>query len=257
MKKEALERLPLPVIAAQLKGKIRSDINVGRTEFRNLRRDLEDSMEGEGTSIEEKLTRYSDVLSRMDALRQAHQKTVLEQSFEILKNQYGQNHVFFFYQREFLPVPKVLENLTDQDNFELWPYLSTLEHRRRDIGFDIDKVTQTFADSSISIHFLYLTKTPAQVMRMNQMAPTGMVQREQSSDFFRMFNEMALSTGGFTGSSINADAAFKNAVSASENYYLVYYTPKDYKIDGQFKSIEVKVRDGNYRISHRRGYFAN
>ena len=193
----------------------------------------------------------------MDSLRQGHQRELLDNSFEFLKSQNGQNHVFFFYQREFLPVPKVLENLTDQDNFELWPYLATLEHRRRDVGFDIDEVTQTFADSSISIHFLYLTKTPAQIMRMNQIAPTGMVQREQSSDFFRIFNELALSTGGFTDSSVNAEAVFKNAVSASENYYLVYYTPTEYKSDGKFKTIEVKLKTGNYRISHRKGYFAN
>jgi hypothetical protein len=42
-----------------------------------------------------------------------------------------------------------------------------------------------------------------------------------------------------------------------ENYYLLYYTPKDYKPDGKFRSIEVKVKGKSYSITHRAGYIAD
>jgi hypothetical protein len=49
----------------------------------------------------------------------------------------------------------------------------------------------------------------------------------------------------------------RSAVAASENYYLLYYTPRDYKADGQFRSLQVKVKGGGYRMSHRLGYIAD
>lgn len=55
----------------------------------------------------------------------------------------------------------------------------------------------------------------------------------------------------------NVASMFKRASDATENYYLLYYTPKDYTMDGKFKTIEVKVKGKNYRITHRQGYFAN
>jgi hypothetical protein len=58
-------------------------------------------------------------------------------------------------------------------------------------------------------------------------------------------------------SSARADILFKSAVEASENYYLLYYSPGSYKADGQFKEIKVKVKGKDYRIFHRAGYFAN
>lgn len=49
----------------------------------------------------------------------------------------------------------------------------------------------------------------------------------------------------------------KSAVEASENYYLLYYTPVDYRPDGRFRKVTVKVRNGAYRVSHRLGYIAD
>ena len=63
-------------------------------------------------------------------------------------------------------------------------------------------------------------------------------------------------TGGIAETSANATAAFQKAVNASENYYLIYYKPKEYKADGKFREIKVKVKSGNYRITHRAGYIA-
>jgi hypothetical protein len=49
----------------------------------------------------------------------------------------------------------------------------------------------------------------------------------------------------------------KAAVAASENYYLLYYTPADYKADGTFRGLSVRVKGKDYRISHRQGYIAD
>jgi len=81
--------------------------------------------------------------------------------------------------------------------------------------------------------------------------------REQSEDIFSAFSEMAQATGGLINSSANAVYAFEQAVDASENYYLIYYSPRNYKTDGEFNSIKVVVKNSNYRISHRAGYIAN
>ena len=78
-----------------------------------------------------------------------------------------------------------------------------------------------------------------------------------SSNMFDILGGIAKATGGITESSANVAAMFEKAADATENYYLLYYTPKNYIIDGKFKNIEVKVKNKNYRITHRQGYFAN
>jgi hypothetical protein len=47
------------------------------------------------------------------------------------------------------------------------------------------------------------------------------------------------------------------AAAGLENYYLLYYTPVDYKADGSFHELKVKVKTGGYRLAHRSGYIAD
>lgn len=58
-------------------------------------------------------------------------------------------------------------------------------------------------------------------------------------------------------SSSSPEHLFEKAVEATENYYLLYYTPKNYVADGKFKKIEVKVKGKKYKITHRAGYIAD
>jgi hypothetical protein len=76
-------------------------------------------------------------------------------------------------------------------------------------------------------------------------------------DFFNAFKEIATATGGITESSANVNSSLKKAAKASENYYLLYYTPKDFVADGEFKKIEVKVKGKKYKVTHRGGYIAD
>ena len=64
-------------------------------------------------------------------------------------------------------------------------------------------------------------------------------------------------TGGLSNSSGNIAVAFGEEVEASENYYLLYYVPQNYKADGRFHSIEVKVKGKKYRVFHGSGYVAD
>ena len=68
---------------------------------------------------------------------------------------------------------------------------------------------------------------------------------------------MASATGGFIDSSSDPSSLLQKALEASENYYLLYYTPKNYKSDGTFKEIKVRLKNKDYRITHRAGYFAD
>ena len=69
--------------------------------------------------------------------------------------------------------------------------------------------------------------------------------------------EVAKATGGLTDSSANPAFSFKKASDAVENYYLLYYTPSKLTADGQFRTIKVRVKGKNYKVTHRAGYFAD
>jgi hypothetical protein len=80
---------------------------------------------------------------------------------------------------------------------------------------------------------------------------------EHSEDIFAPFFELAKATGGLAESTSNPVFALEKAGEASDNYYLLYYQPKDYVADGKFKKIRVSVKGKAYRVLNRSGYFAN
>ncbi len=138
--------------------------------------------------------------------------------------------------------------MTTLNNWNYLSYDGTLVIR--DMNFDSEKIKQAYSDSSVSIHFLFLTKLP------DDYAPQ-IYYKEQSEDIFSAFYQLAQATGGYTIASANALSAFQRAVDASENYYLLYYIPKDYKSDGKFRNIKVKIKGKSYRVLHRAGYLAD
>ncbi len=119
---------------------------------------------------------------------------------------------------------------------------------RRDEKVNVNQLVAAFADSGVCFNFLFT----------NREAKTsyGIQMREQSEDFFRAFTQVAKATGGVVDSSQNPSAAFMKALSTTDNYYLLYYSPSDYRADGSFKNIEVKVKNLGYKVTNRQGYFA-
>jgi hypothetical protein len=204
-------------------------------------------------AFEEKLMHYGTLLERLASLRVVDEKKLLAFA-DHLKALEGLKGVFFFYQREFVPKidPRVMDMLMTKYNQrpDIAQSLETIFGlEKRESSLNVDIVTKAYADASASIHFLHIAR-PAE-------RAEGIRMEEQSEDIFGPFLEMARATGGYAASSANIAAAMKSAVEASENYYLLYYTPVDYRPDGRFHKVTVKVRNNAYRVSHRLGYIAD
>lgn len=206
-----------------------------------------------GLELDEQLIYYQGLLQKLEILRQVDQMKLLEFA-QFLKGKNGQKYVFLFYQREFVPQiePRIVNEYINlfQERPDIMSTISgIMDFQRRDVSFDVERVKQAYADSSISIHFLFIT-APREIL-------PGVYMNESSDDITSAFQEMANATGGFIDSSSNPSALFRKALEASENYYLIYYTPKNYKSDGTFKEITVRVKNKDFKVTHRAGYFAN
>jgi len=254
---------------------LRKDIQLGNSRYkstmRNLRRliteiksasgvtstvsspdQLETGFSDASLSLELLLPRYTDAINEMDALRFVDQGTFISFA-NSLKNQPNQKCVYFFYQREFRPEinPSLLTEMqmNFQDNPAVQGRLSELfDLYKRDVRLDGNQINQAFADSSILLNFLFTDRVADRY--------AGVFMREQSEDVFKIFSEVAQATGGIVQSSQNLATSFQNAAEISSQYYLLYYSPVNYIKDGSFKSIEVKVKNQNYSITNRKGYFA-
>jgi VWFA-related protein len=274
MKKETLQILPKKELVRQLISRLKQDVWVGNSEYRNAIHELEkmgqiiagkvgdplakdfnvtSEFPKEGPTLEEMLSYYLVLLEKLESMREISQKNLLDFA-GILKGTEGQKNVFLFYQREF--VPRVEQRIIDQaasmcqDIPEIYYKLEdAFNNSPRDLYIDVDRIKQAYADSSIAVHFLFFSK-PAENLPYIQMV-------ERSEDIFSAFSDMAKATGGLTTSSSNPEFLFQKAVDASENYYLIYYTPKNYRPDGKFRNIKVIVKGKSYRITHRTGYIAN
>lgn len=204
-------------------------------------------------SVEEQLQGYADGLSRLESIRSVDKVRVNDLA-DYLRHQSGQKEMFLFYQREFIPkiddsVLTAIMSTYNQRPDITQSAMSVFEFFRREETLDIETVKRLYADSGAAIHFLYLTR-PAPKVR-------GLTMEERSEDIFSPFREMSLASGGFTGSTANIQAAMKSAVAAAENYYLLYYTPKNYQPDGKFRALEVRVKGEGLRTSYRKGYIAD
>ena len=258
MRPDALT-VPRQKLKDQLRAKLRRDILAGSSEYLGAIRDLEAALSNDST-LEEKLDLYSTYLSKLETLRRVDEASLL-QFGEFLKSTPGQKYVYLFYQKELIPKfnPKLLMQTmsTNQGDTALtFKLMENFQFFTREVRFNVEAVKKAYADSSIVIHFLYVTKTPAGDVAITSQNRSGLEMAEQSEDIFSAFKEIAGATGGISDSSANAASAFQRAVAASENYYLIYYKPKDYKADGRFRELKVSVKGGGYRVMHRAGYLA-
>ena len=245
--KRALAVAPRQVIADRLKEIIRRDVLLGSSKYKNLIRDYKSIYRSE-FPLDQKLLLLMDKIRELKNLRYLPEKKVKDFA-DSLKTMEGQKFALFFYQKELLPFPKL--------EFEYLNYLELQSELTSFISFDTEKIKQAFSDSSISLHFLYVTKTQQMShLEIDDLRPTGMRMQDMSMDIFKIFKDIAEATGGLSDSSANVASLLKRAVDASENYYLLYYVPKDYIKDGKFRKIEVKVKDKKYKVTHRAGYIA-
>lgn len=259
---KALEMFSKEAIATKLKKTLRADSVIGNSEYRSVLRELESAITMEDLDIDERLSLFRQVLSRFERLRSFDEEGLINFA-NFLKEKEGQKNVFMFYQKDVVPQlkPKAIEEIItgNQDRMDIVASVIELfDFYRRDINIDVDNVKKIFSDSSISMHFLYITKAPFQGSSISRFG-TGqsITMADQTENVFSTFQEMAQATGGFVGSSFYGTDIFKKALDAAENYYLVYYSPLNYKQDGKFHNVKIRVKGKSYRITHRSGYFAD
>lgn len=279
MKSKTLEILPKEKIINDFRGIVRTDAYVGNLEYKetfeeiaSLARSLTTTLSSAAAgasksgdefsafgdsfsdmSVEVQISLYRDLLQKLEHLRKVDQSKLLDFA-KFLKDKEGQKYIFMFYQREFIPQvdPAILNQAMEQyqGRPEVLQKISDLVHLyKREIAFDVDLVKQAYADSSISIHFLFIARPVKRVF--------GVYMEEHSEDIYAAFREMASATGGISDSSANPVSLCQKAVEAAENYYLLYYSPQNYKKDGKFKEIKVRTKNKDYNVLHRAGYFAN
>ena len=239
LKNELFAKKPLEEVSNELKKKLKSDVRKGNAEYKSIMRSI---IAGSATYID---------YFRLKSMRRLEQQKLLDFA-ETLKKIEGQKNVFLLYQRDAIPVPNTsIGNLTTSD------LLYSIDELGREITFDVDRVKQAFSDSLISAHFIYITNTEQYQQSVFNQGPSNTIAKDWSMNTFGALHEVAQATGGLTDTSANPAFSLKKASDATENYYLLYYTPKDYKIDGKFRKIKVRVKGKNYKVTHRAGYFAD
>ena len=281
LKSELLAAASRGRVFEQILGILRRDILIGNSEYRDVLDDLkslaltmagsvgltatntQSPMAGDmfaggtvydvSTTVEEQLQTYTTLLGRLETMRQVDQAQVIALA-DRLGGQSGRKEIFLFYQREFIPKLDDMILTAYQTVFNDRPDIvqtvtGLFEFFRRETPLDVDTVRKAYADSGAAVHFLFLTRPAPKV--------PGVSMEEQSEDIFAPFREMSRATGGYMASTANLEAAMRSAVSAAENYYLLYYMPKDYTADGRFRSLEVRLKNGKARLSHRMGYIAD
>ena len=272
-------------ITDELRSLLRKDIMTGNSEYRAVLRDMADvakrlselmpysanadqallqagagsgenpaeELDTEILTFDEMIINYATLVNKMEILRAVDQIKLMDFARH-LKAQQGQKQVFLFYQREFIPQidPKVVGLFLS--SYDQTPYIEETLSRvqdfyQRHVPFDLDKIKEVYSDSTAAIHFLFLTQP--------QQPTPGVYYAEHSEDLYKAFRQMATATGGTFFRSYNAATAFQEALDASENYYLLYYSPKNYRSTGEFKQISVRIKSGDYQIFHRAGYISN
>lgn len=243
-KEEAFTRLTRKRMAEQMRDLLKTDLILGNSEHRSMMKSLTDIF---AMDVEPDL-KHSLYMSAARTLRDHKyiEEDRLRAFADLLKDMEGQKHVFLFYQKELIPI---LPGLDDFSIAEL----------SKDISFDATKVKRAFSDSSITVHFLFVTDKPGMHdnLDVGRGNPLRVELLDQSDNIFGAFRDVARATGGIADSSANPLASFRKAVTASENYYLVYYSPSDRRADGRFRRIEVRVKGRGLRVTHRDGYYAD
>ena len=245
-KSEALSRVPRPRIAERLKDKLKTDIQLGNSQYRSLMRDFyrleEEEYPAELAEVKEML--LFDLAKQIRDLKEITESSVMGFA-DTLKSLDGEKHVFLIFQKDVLPE----HEFADDRQMELI----------KPVGFDVEKIKRCFSDASITVHCLYITKTPGFAHNpMNQTrSVVGFRLQDLSADIYASFKEMAAATGGMIESTTNPNFALRQAAEASSNYYLLYYRPLDYRADGRFQKIEIRVKGEGLKVTHRSGYIAD
>ena len=243
---EYLARVSRREVSDKLKAILRKDIQLGESQYRRLMRDFyrleEEEFPAELADVKETL--LFDLATQMRDLTEITESRVMAFA-DTLKSLDGEKHVFLVFQKDVLPGHEFAEDR----QIELI----------KPVTFDVEKIKRHFSDASITVHCLYISKTPS--FAVKPMTQAGSIRESRlqdlSTDIYASFREMAAATGGLSESTSNPNFAIRKAAEASSNYYLLYYRPLDYRADGRFQKIDVRVKGQGLKVTHRLGYVAD
>jgi VWFA-related protein len=234
-------------ITAELLSRIKKDLIWGNRDYQRLYKDIERMFSGYRDPADETWKiRYEMLLRKLLSFRFLDENQ-FRKFRDYLQDKEGQKYVFLFYQEEKIPVIPEVEELFFR---ELVSYTT--------MAAEIEKIKRLFAHSSIAINFIYLSPKKLRQLTPDALNPGSFKTVARSLDeVFTVFQGMAEATGGLVQTSANVAAAFQRAAEASENYYLLYYSPRNKAADGGLRRIKVKVKRPGCRVMYRLGYFAN
>jgi VWFA-related protein len=269
MKKEAIGKVSLDKTVERLTKILRKDIQLGDAAYRAVLTDLkrmasiggiekaggDKTFEGEDEftaygagGLDEYFQKYRSDVETLEGLRAVDQNKLVKFA-DSLKKIAGRKIVYLFYQKEFVPVLSKNFLATLENSVALKPLINDLfDMFNRAARIDLGRLKEAFSDPTISLYFSYLTQLSGD-LKNSQV-------EEHSEDVFHSFDAIAKATGGSTSSSVNPAYLMQQSSQAAENYYLLYYSPKDKTADGTFRTITVRLKSGNYRLAHLAGYFA-
>jgi len=271
---KALESRPLEELTKELTKLIRKDVKKVSSMYNSIIADLRrivsalsylggnfsfqnnleesDTIEFSRLGRENLLIKYKSDLSRLESLRGINEKKLLDFARQ-LKYQRGQKNVFYFYQREYLPVLSSgnfqrLYNMSEDKPHVQAGLNDLMQMYSRDRGVSSERLGRAFGDASITFNLIFMDETK------KRNISGGIEMQEQSEDVFEALSKAAKLSGGLVESTKNAAPAFKKTLDMTESYYLLYYAPQNYKKDGKFREIEVRLKNKDYKVLCRHGY---
>jgi len=255
LNKELVASSPKEQVVEYIQGTIRKDTLTAAQQYNSLMKDLVRNAQGVSRGdVTSALPQYRQNLMKLEQVTAQDERRLVGFASQ-LKRIDGQKNVFYFCQSEYRPKlrPLTLSSLLEanQDVPNIYGELQELfTFYTKESNLDIERITQIFADSAILFNFIYINRRPEGGGGNIQM-------EEQSEDVYEAFSKIAESTGGAVENSQNPAAALEKSAALSESYYLLYYSPENYRQDGEYKSITVKVKGREYKVYHRLGYVAD
>jgi VWFA-related protein len=237
-----------------LKNRLADDIDEASSELRFLIADYLAVAVGEEDEIAvSRFDTLKDLLRRISQFKTVDEKRLTEtaKAYAMIP---GQKHVLLFLEKEDALTRRVRSAGLDAADWELFKM-----ELMRDVRFDIDRLSRLFGQNQLDFNFIFITSSEALETSLLEVHPSNWGDLEKADitgEFFSVFRKIAQMTGGLTISSKNPLAATKKTIEVADRYYLLYYQPKNAMMDGSFREIEVRVKDRDYSIFHRKGWLA-
>lgn len=204
-------------------------------------------------AVDRFIPRYRQRLEELEHLR-AFEPILGGVAAEENQPQIGQNSTVLFYEHTFRPelsmdlieaIYRVFQ-VNPKHRTELEAVTKVIQTRAVP---DPPALQKTFTNVNEQLNVIEIpVDTPATVGAA-KMNPVG-------EEFYAAFAQLARATGGTVVSGLNPAEAYSKVGDGLGTYYLLYYQPANAAKDGNFRTVNVLVRNRPAILSYCRGYYA-